>query len=153
MKAGGYGFALIAPRGVGPTRFSDREPQHLRRRYALLGTTLETVQIADLRRALAALPVGKAKLTLQARGDAAVLAIYASLMEPRVARLELTQPTTTHRSGPALLGILRVLDVPQALALLEPREVILRADKREWSWLEMWQRQVGNRTLFFRGDE
>jgi cephalosporin-C deacetylase-like acetyl esterase len=153
MKAGCYAFALVAPRGVGPTRFSDREPQHLRRRYALLGTTLETQQIADIRRALTALPVGKAKLTLQAQGDAAVLAISAGLMEPRVARLELTRPTTTHRSGPAMLGVLRVLDVSQAIALLEPREVILRTDKSEWPWLEMWQRQLGNRTLIFRGDD
>jgi len=158
MKAYGWAFALVAPRGVGPTRFSDREPQHLRRRYALLGTTLETLQIADLRRALTALPPSKAKYTLQASSDAAVWAIYAALIEPEdgpfVARLELTRPTPTHRNGPALLGILRLLDVPQALALLEPREVVLRGVKADdWPWLQTWQRQTGNRTLIFRGED
>ncbi|MFQ3650024.1 MAG: hypothetical protein SNJ75_06800, partial [Gemmataceae bacterium] len=157
MKAYGWAFALVAPRGVGPTRFSDREPQHLRRRYALLGTTLETLQIADLRRALTALPtakMAKAKLTLQAKGDAAVWAIYAALGQPRVARLELTRPTPTHRSGPAILGILRLLDVPHALALLEPREVVLRGvSADDWPWLRSWQRQVGNRTLIFSKEE
>ncbi|MGL4550854.1 MAG: alpha/beta hydrolase family protein, partial [Gemmataceae bacterium] len=150
MDAYGWAFAVVAPRGVGPTRWSDREPQHVRRRFALLGQTLEGQQAWDVRRALAALPAGGAKLTLQAEGDVAAAALYAALFEPRVGRLELTRPPATHRSGPAFLNVLTVLDLPQAVALLAPREVAIDGDEADWAWPLALQKKLGGKGLTVR---
>jgi hypothetical protein len=150
MESYGWAFAIVAPRGVGPTRWSDREPQHVRRRFALLGQTLEGQQAWDVRRALAALPVGKAKVTLQAEGDMAAAAVYAALYEPRVGRLELTRPPASHRDGPAFLNVLTVLDVPQAVALLAPREVVIDGDEKDWQWPLTLQKKLGGTGLTVR---
>jgi hypothetical protein len=153
MRAYHWGFAIVAPRGIGPTRWDPREPQHLRRRFALLGQTLEGQQVWDARRALQALPLGKAKRTLQASGNAAITSIYTALFEPQVARLELTHVPTSHRSGPALLNVLRVLDVPQAVALLAPREVVLTGSPKDWAWPLALQAKLGTPLLTIKRED
>jgi dienelactone hydrolase len=47
-------WVVIAPRGVGPSAWEARKDNHVRRRFMLLGQTLELMQIWDIRRALAA---------------------------------------------------------------------------------------------------
>jgi hypothetical protein len=155
MRRHGWAFAIVAPRGVGPTRWSeasrfDGKPagQHIRRRFYLLGQTLEGQQVWDVRRAVQCL-AGVAPgvpLTLQGRGEAGVLALYAALFEPGVAGVELWRPPASHRSGPCLLNVLTILDVPQAVALLPPRKVTLRVlpgDESSWEWLRGWRRAAG----------
>lgn len=147
MTAYGWAFAIVAPRGIGPTRWSDKEPQHVRRRFALLGQTLEGQQTWDIRRALEALPLGKTKVTLQAEGDLAVCAMYAALYEPRVSRLELSRLPRSHRSGPAFLNVLTILDLPQTVALLAPREVVIDGDAKDWQWPLVLLKKIGGKGL------
>src|SRR5262249_23010253 len=64
------------------------------------------------------------------RGQAGVIAAYAALFEPDIAGVVALEPPATHRDGPIFLGVLRVLDVPEALGLLAPRPLTL-ATKEE----------------------
>jgi hypothetical protein len=59
------------------------------------------------------------------RGPAGVIGAYAALLEPSVEEVICVEPTTSHRDGPYFLGVLRVLDVPEALGLLAPRRLTL----------------------------
>jgi dienelactone hydrolase len=116
-------LAFVAPRGVGPTAWSGDEKRHtqIRRRFMLLGQTLDGMRVWDIRRAVQALrnalgPEAPA-VTLRGRGAMAVNALYATLFEPAVKRLELTRPPASHRIGPDYLNVLKILDIPQALDL------------------------------------
>ena len=49
-----------------------------------------------------------------------MLAAYAVLLEPGANELILANPPKSHVEGPHFLGILKVLDIPDALGLLAP---------------------------------
>jgi hypothetical protein len=53
-------------------------------------------------------------------GDAGVLAAYAALFEPSIKEVIVINPPKSHKDGPHFLGVLRVLDIPEALGLLAP---------------------------------
>ena len=55
----------------------------------------------------------------------AEVALYCGVLEPRVERLELEGLAASHREGIPLLNVLRVLDIPQAAALVLPRTLVL----------------------------
>jgi hypothetical protein len=74
--------------------------------------------------------------------------IDAGLFEPSVAGFELVGLPKSHRDGPTLLNVLRVLDLPQAVALAAPRPVTLRAvNKADWEWPLKLQQAVGGKWL------
>jgi dienelactone hydrolase len=117
----------FAPRGNDPA-FStgdSRKLTHLRRRYMLLGQTLDGMRVWDIRRAIQALrSVNEWRtipLFLRAHGESASSALYASLFEPGVAGLELWQLPNSHQAGPDYLNALRFLDMPQAVAMAAER--------------------------------
>jgi dienelactone hydrolase len=140
-----WGFACIAPRGIGPTRWAGEGAAgetHVRRRFALLGQTLDGQRVWDVRRAVAVLrrlsDLNKVPLWLQGKGDMAGIVLYAALFEPDVATLDLWQLPASHRQGPILLNVRRVLDTPQAVALAFPRSIRLYvkddAEAKAWTW-------------------
>jgi hypothetical protein len=53
-----------------------------------------------------------------------VLGIYAAALEERITRVIVDDPPASHWQGPALLNILRVTDIPEAAALVAPRELV-----------------------------
>lgn len=145
MEQNKWVFAAVAPRGIGPTQWAkpgSREDIHTRRRFPLIGQTLDGQRVWDVRRAVTAvqtLPDLKAApLTLQGEGAAAGIALYAALFEPSVAALDLWHLPPSHRQGPALLNVLKYLDVPQAVALAAPRKTTIhtKADdsRTAWEW-------------------
>jgi hypothetical protein len=160
--------AVVAPRGVGPTRWSEVDPtdpnkstaQHIRRRFALLGQTLDGQRVWDVRRAVAALQtvadVKDAPLGLQGEADFAGIALYAALFEPGVASLDLHRLPASHREGPTFLNVRRILDTPQAVALVFPRTVTLHlaedADAKAWEWPLELQKALGKESLKVRRD-
>jgi len=132
LEANKWAFATVAPRGVGPTCYAEvGQPadNHVKRRFALLGQTLDGQRVWDVRRGLAVLrgvdELKGAPLWLQGKGDMAGIVLYAGIFEPDVARLDLWRLPPSHRQGPTFLNVRRVLDTPQALALVFPRKVIL----------------------------
>lgn len=153
--------AILAPRGVGPTRWSaagTAADNHVRRAFALVGQTLDGQRVWDVRRAVQALGQdGELKgkpLTLEGRGPMAGVLLYAALYEPAATRLVLREPPASHREGPTLLNVRRILDLPQAVALAEPREVELHvadaAAARAWTWPEHLQEILGRKFLRIR---
>lgn len=131
------------PRGLGLASWeqSPRKQIHNRRRFYLLGQTLEGQQVYDVRRAIQALhtvpELKDAKVTLVADGPMAGVAVYAAIIEPSVDRLELTNLPSSHMPGeaksqefgPPLLNVLKYLDLPEAVAMAAERAtVVIHAD-------------------------
>jgi hypothetical protein len=151
MESQNLAFAVVAPRGVGPTRWIPDTPPKTkgpdidtlhRRRFALIGQTLDGQRVWDVRRAIQALAkVNEWKdaiLQLHGHREMAVVAAYAAIHEPGVKRLDLWHPPTTHRNGAVMLNVLRYFDIPQALAMAFPTEVRLyvapNSDRSAWQW-------------------
>jgi hypothetical protein len=111
--------AFFAPRGVGATAFSgdDRRLTKIRRRFMLLGETLDGMRVWDIRRAVQAIQSvckSPVKIGVEAGGSTAVNTLYAALFEPTVTKLDLYDlPQSQQLTGPDYLGVLKVTDLPQ----------------------------------------
>jgi hypothetical protein len=120
-------LAWIAPRGFGPAAWTGDEKvqTQIRRRFMLLGQTLDGMRVWDARRAIQALRsidgLADAPLTVRGERETAGIALYAALFEPGVAALELHDLPASHRDGPDFLNVLRGLDLPQAVAMAAER--------------------------------
>ncbi len=96
--------------------------------------------------ALRCLPATRdVSLALQGSRVAAGLALYAAIFETDIAALDLTNLPPTHRNGPYLLNVRRVLGMPHALALAaENTHVVLREkDADTWEYPLAVARQLG----------
>jgi hypothetical protein len=145
-----WAMAYIAPRGVGPTAWRGTEKQQTQRlrRFYLLGQTLDGMQVWDIRRAIAALReagFGKPALWLQGNGAMGGNALYASLFEEGVARLDLHDLPASHKVGPIYLNVMRVLDAPQAVALASAQSKVrlYTKDKEAWAWPQSVAEKIG----------
>ena len=122
-------LAFFAPRGVGLTAWSGDEKAltKIRRRFMLLGQTLDGMRVWDIRRAIQTVHFvredDKAKIELRSSGAMAVNALYAALFDPNVRKLELANLPKLHTEGPDYLGILKLCDIPQVLAAAGRAEV------------------------------
>jgi dienelactone hydrolase len=152
---------FLAPRGVGPTRTMPdaktttsqnllRKDTHRRRRFWLLGGSLEGQQVYDVRRALQAVRqidgLAGMPVHVRSRNGMGGVALYASLFEPPVARLELANLPTSHEpDGPSILNVLKVMDIPTAAALAAERsDVRLRQrDSRAWDFPRSAVKRMG----------
>lgn len=137
-----WAMAYIAPRGIGPTAWdqsANKQTQH-RRRFYLLGQTLEEMQCWDIRRAIQATRavngLADTPLWLQGHRQMAALSVYAAIFEPNIKRIDLHEMPATHRDGPALFNVLRVFDLPQAVTLAAERSqvVIYSPEKELWQF-------------------
>ncbi len=135
-----WAMAYVAPRGFGPTAWDPSEfkqTQH-RRRFYLLGQTLDGMRVWDVRRAMQTLrSVDRTRnvpLWLQGSGKMAGLALYASLFEPEVTRLDLYELAQTHRNGPYFLNVQRYLDMPQAVAMAAEKSQVVIYQPGENGW-------------------
>ena len=142
------GIVWFAPRGLGVTAWSGTPQQkvHIRRRFMLLGQTLDGMRVWDIRRAMQALRSIKqlrgAPLYVNAGGEMAGNSLYASLFEAPVAGMQLSVPRAD-KSWPDYLNVMRVLNTPQAIALAADRAKVQIWPDREtvldWDYLK----QVG----------
>ena len=146
-----WAMAYVAPRGVGPLAWTGSEKaqtQRLRRFY-LLGETKESGQVWDIRRSLQALRsiqgFDQTKIWIAGGGSMGVNALYASLFEENISRIDLNELPTSHKDGPAYLNVLRFLDIPQAAALAAERTrvVIYAKDEDPWRYLTETAAKLG----------
>jgi dienelactone hydrolase len=120
-------LAFFAPRLVEPSPWTCDAKKfiQIRRRFMLLGQTLDGMRVWDIRcavQALHSLPETKtAPVYLLARGDMGFNAAYAALFEPRVAGLRLTQLPSSQAAGPDYLNVLKFVDAPQVINALGNR--------------------------------
>jgi hypothetical protein len=149
---------FVACRGIGPTRWSEvgtPADNHIKRKFALIGQTLDGQRVWDVRRALAVLreipDLKGVPITLQGRGDMAGIALYAALFEDDVSALVLKNLPASHAEGPIFLNVRRYFDTPQALALAAPRRIQLMVSKNEerhrWDWPVELQKALGQDSL------
>jgi hypothetical protein len=153
---------FLAPRGVGPTRTMPdaktgasmanlvKKDTHRRRRFWLLGASLEGQQVYDVRRAIQSIRAMEdmqgLPIHVRSQNEMGGVALYASLFEPPVERLELTNLPASHEpSGPQILNVLKVMDIPVAAAIAAERsEVQLRQeDAKAWDYPREVVKQMG----------
>ena len=117
--------------GIGAAAWTgdEKKQTQIRRRFMLLGQTLDGMRVWDVHRAVRALgqipEIGGMAPGILARDNMAGVALYASLFDPQIARLNLMDLPATHRDGPIFLNILRYLDMPQAVALAAEHTTIV----------------------------
>ena len=133
-------IAYFAPRGIGLSQWNQdkRKQIQIRRRFYLLGESLEGMQIWDIRRAIQALRTQQdfenSQISLYGSGDMAALCLYASLFENGIMSLELDGLPVSHQQGPALLNVMRFLDLPQTVAMAASRGTVTLTGSRPADW-------------------
>lgn len=151
LKSRRWAMAYVAPRGMGPDAWQadERKLTQIRRRFMLLGQTLDGMRVWDVRRAIQTLrridSVRDVPTALQGKGRMAGIALYASLFEPNIVRLRLRDLPESHRDGPIFLNVLRFLDVPQAVAMAAERSQIriYQKDDNEWQFPRAVAKKLG----------
>ncbi len=145
----------ILPRGIGPTRWTRKNPpNYVERSHVLLGRTVDTGRVWDViaaARYLAAERNGKRPVWVLGEGGAGVLAAYAALWEPDIAGAAIVRPPSTHMdsAAPPLLNVLRVCDIPDVLGMIAPRPLILYDDRVEpWQKVSQIYRAAGQPEAF-----
>jgi hypothetical protein len=132
---------FVGPRGIGPTAWNpDRRKRiQVRRRFMLLGQTLDGMRVWDVRRAIQAVRSieGVRDLPMRLRGEGQMggIALYASLFEGDISRIDVQNLPVSHREGPTFLNVLRYLDMPCAVAMAAKRSrVRLYQKEGEGGW-------------------
>jgi len=122
-----FATAGVEVRNTGGTSVGPGYLWTLRRVYPLLGQTLPERQVADLLAGIAVMrrEAATGPVAVFGQGDTAPLAIYAAVLDPQIAEVLLAKPPETHTDPktPEFLGILRIGDLPQNLALVYPRPI------------------------------
>jgi hypothetical protein len=127
MQARKIALAYFAPRGVEPAGWqaNAKTANQVRRRYMLLGQTLDSMRVWDIRcaaRAIKAMPeFAKTPLYVRSKRQMGVNAAYAALFEPQIQKVKLEGLPASHAEGPDYLNVLRVGDIPRVLELLGNR--------------------------------
>jgi dienelactone hydrolase len=108
-------------------------PNFVERSHALLGRTVDQTRVRDI---IASAKWMKTEekindLILMGYGQAGILAAYAALFEPSIKEVVIIDPPKSHKEGPYFLGVLRVLDIPEALGLLAPNVKLTLINARD----------------------
>ncbi len=131
---------VLAPRGIGPTQWTqETKPEiQLRRRYLLLGQSIDAMRVWDIMQASKIITDATdiERIKVQAEGNLAALAIYAAIFEPSIGYLSVRNPPVDHREGPYFMNVRRFMNLPEAMAMAAnsldaPRSVSLVAETPE----------------------
>jgi hypothetical protein len=121
-----HAVLVLRPRTV-DYRMTNPELAETKMSAALLGTTLETLQLHDVLRGLDFLlesaEIPKANVSVYGRKEMAMLALYAGAIDTRITRVIADRPPESHWDGPAIMHALRYTDLPEVAALIAPREL------------------------------
>jgi hypothetical protein len=135
-----WGMAYVPPRGIGPTAWTSdkKEATQIRRRFALLGQSLDGMRVWDIRRGIQALRtiegMNQPKLWIQSSGAMGVNSLYAALYEPAIERLDLHDPTVSHREGPEYLNVLRFVDIPEVMSYVAKNSKVRIYTEESGQW-------------------
>ncbi|MCL4851591.1 MAG: acetylxylan esterase [Bryobacteraceae bacterium] len=118
---------VLHPRGV-DYPVTNLQLSTIKRTAALLGGTLETMQLWDILRSVDFLTaehgLNLKSISIYGRGQIGPLGFYAAALDSRITRVILDDPPGSHWQGSPLLNILRITDLPETAALLAPRELV-----------------------------
>ena len=115
----------VFPRGIGAGLWNESERRRFERCSMLLGRTLDSMRLYDILSVVDyVLTSGEhGAVTIAGKGTQGIIGAYAALFDDRIGRVILHSPPVRHEQGPIFLNVLRVTDIPQALAMLAPREL------------------------------
>ena len=128
---GRYAVLILNPR-MTEHPITDREHAEIERTAAWIGRTVSGMQVWDILRAVewiaAEEELKPTSIAIYGKGEMGILALYAALFDERIGSVVLRDPPTSHWSGPALLNVLRVTDIPEVAAAFAPRKLVFLKD-------------------------
>ncbi len=122
---------FCATRGIGPTRWTHKNPpNYVERCHFLLGRTVDSGRVWDIiatARYLRDKYSGKAGIYVVGEGGGGVLAAYAALLEEEITGVMIKRPPLSHMSdaSPQFLNVLRICDIADVLGMLAPRALTI----------------------------
>jgi hypothetical protein len=144
-----WNLAFIEVRGVGELGWDPNLQWHVRRASAWTGRTIASMQVWDVLRCIefcrTLKGVESEKIGIAARDEMSVIALYSALLDGKCSTLILKNPPASQDlpsnpdgRGPAIemLNCLRVTDVYQIPAMLDPAEIVFIGelpDTYKWS--------------------
>lgn len=157
-----WNIAYFEARGIGETGWAPELQWHVRRAAAWTGRTVASMRVYDVLRCLEflrTLPgVLPDKISLAARDEMSLIALYAALLDDNCNSLLLKNPPATQNSagrpdgrGPAIemLNCLRVTDVNQLPGLLCPLPISLVGSVPDgYQWSEGVYHRLGQSNAF-----
>lgn len=157
----GANIAFLEVRGVGEFGWAPELQWHVRRASAWTGRTVASMQVYDLLRCIEfcrTLPgVDPDKITIAARNEMSVIALYAALMDGKCESLILKNPPETQdqASDPSgkgsaieMLNCLQITDVYQIPALLFPKKTSFAGSiPPSYRWSEKIFEKLGKEPL------
>lgn len=125
---------LLCTRGIGPVAWTkDIFPNTFERAFPILGSTSDSGRVWDVATIVRRHSAGQRGWRIAGEGKGGLIGAYAALFEPAITEVIAVNPPASHQPrkpgepyGPALLNVLRVWDVPDALGSLAPRRLQLR---------------------------
>jgi len=154
---GGHAYAVFEPRGAGlsaPNPSNTIDFKHLTRSALWIGLTWTTMAIHDTLKAIRFLreEFEERRIFLYGKGDAGVACVYAALLDEEVGGVVADSIPTTHLDGGHIIGILKVLDIPQALGMIAPRPLgLVNFGPYRSLWTERLYERLGVRDRLFIG--
>jgi len=157
----GSNIAFLEVRGTGEFGWAPELQWHVRRASAWTGRTVASMQVYDLLRCIEfcrTLPgVDPGKISVAARNDMTVVALYSALMDGKCESLILKNPPETQdqASDPSgkgaaleMLNCLRITDVYQLPALLSPAKIsFVGKIPPSYQWSEKILEKIGMEPL------
>lgn len=143
----------VFPRGIGSGLWNETDRRRFERCSMLLGRTLDSMRLYDVLSAVDhVLKSGEhGTVTIAGKGAQGIIGAYAALLDERIGRVILHSPTVTHEQRPVFLNVLRLTDIPQALAMLAPREVaVLTGEYDDFDYTRDVFRMLGVEDRFYR---
>ena len=124
-RSGTNSLMVVYPRGIGPIPWTKKLWKDALRNSMHTGRTPDSMRLWDILQAARALRAKTAKpIAIGGSGISAGLALYAAILDQGIERTILVNPPTTHHDGPIFLNVLRHADLPEAAALLAPRQLV-----------------------------
>ncbi len=156
-----WNIAYFEVRGVGETGWDPALQWHVRRASAWTGRTIASMQVYDLLRCLEFCRtldnVDPAQISIAARDEMTVVALYAALMDGNVQELYLKNPPASQDvasqpdgKGPAIemLNCLRATDVNEIPALISPtRTEFVGPVPASYNWARDVMKKVGREDI------
>jgi dienelactone hydrolase len=137
---------MCSPRGHGFTAWMPKNPpNYVERAHVLIGKTVDEMRVWDVIASFREHHTAAPNKFWQAvgRGQAGIIAAYAALLEPDFVAVEIYDPPSSHRDGPIFLNVLRVLDIPEALGLLAPRNLTIHSNDKAFERTAEIYRRAG----------
>jgi cephalosporin-C deacetylase-like acetyl esterase len=146
-------------RGIGETSWGQDLQWHIRRNAAITGRTIASMRVYDALRAVELarkLPgVDPDRVAVAGRGEMAVVALYAALLDGKLEAVIVESPPATQNApgnpdgtGEAIemLNCLRFTDLPYLAGLLYPAELIFVGDRPDaYRWAEELYSMLGKK--------